>query len=207
MARNLKRGFTLLELIMVLGVIGILATVALPNFLEYQARARMSEVKANLRGWYTAENSIYQEKGGYSELLSETGYAPIRGNRYQYMFSRTCTYEVRATATATSTNADNCVTVDQLAFPGVPLTPAPNLQAFTYSGIPADPGDPAGIGGSCPLCSIRGVASGNVDFDAAVDTWVLSTKDGVMNVAGCGVTELYAPAGVPFQTFNDAVCN
>jgi type IV pilus assembly protein PilA len=207
MARSRKRGFSLLELMIILGVIGILATIALPNFIEYQARARMSEAKANLRGWYTAESSIFQEKGGYSELLSETGFTPIRGNRYQYMFSKTCTYEVRATATATSTDSDNCITVDQLTFPGMALTPAPNLQPFTYSGVSADPGNPAGLGGTCPLCSIRAVAAGNVDFDPAVDTWVMSTKDGVMNSAGCGVFETAAPAGIPFQTFNDAVCN
>jgi type IV pilus assembly protein PilA len=205
MARNHKRGFTLLELVIVLGVIGILATVAVPNFLEYQARARQSEAKANLRGWFTAEASVFQEKGAYTELLSEAGFSPIRGNRYQYMFSSTCTYEVRGT-TLTSTTLDNCITVDQLAFPTAALTPAANLQPFTYSGSMPDPGDPAGVGGTCPVCSIRAVAAGNVDFDPGIDTWVISSKNGTMNAAGCGANDLIAPAGVPFQTFNDAVC-
>jgi type IV pilus assembly protein PilA len=207
MAKNRKRGFTLIEVIMVLGVIGILSAIAIPNFVGYQGRAKQAEAKANLRAWYVAETSVYQEKGFFTELLSETGFSPMRNNRYQYIFSTACTYEIRATEPPTSTTLDNCVTVDQLAFPTAALTPAAALQPFTYSGSLPDPANPAGIGGSCPLCTIRAVAAGNVDFDSGIDTWVLSTKDGKLNTAGCGNPETNVPAGVPINTFNDAICH
>lgn len=190
----------------VVGIIGIISAIAVPNFVGYQSRAKQAEAKANLRAWWLAENAYFQEKGTYSELLSEIGYSPTRGNRYQYLFAPTCTYEVRSGLNVTNTGAENCITVDQFAFPTLALTPPQNLQPFTYSGAAADPGNPAGLGGTCPQCSIRGVAAGNIDFDTGIDTWVVSTKDGTMSSAGCGVVDLNAPAGIPLQTFNDAVC-
>lgn len=208
MFRNRPRGFTIIELVIVVTIIGILATVAVPKFVQYQSRARQAEAKANLRSWYNAESAVFQERGTYLEVMGETGYSPSRGNRYQYMFSSACQYEVRAGLAPVSSSADNCVTVDQFKFPGMPLAPVPNAGPFTYSGSAPDPGDPAGLRGACPNCSIRALAAGNIDNEAnGVDTWVLTTKDGVINTAGCGNSETHVPAGIPFNTYNDVDCD
>jgi type IV pilus assembly protein PilA len=60
-----KAGFTLIELMIVVAIIGILAAIAIPNFLRFQLKAKTSEGKTNLAAIRTAEESYYSEFGVY----------------------------------------------------------------------------------------------------------------------------------------------
>lgn len=63
---NARRGgFTLIELMIVVAIIGILAAIAIPNFLRFQLKAKSSEGKTNLSAIRTAEESYYAEYGVY----------------------------------------------------------------------------------------------------------------------------------------------
>ena len=77
-----KRGFTLIELMIVIAIIGIISSIAVPYFLQYQARARQGEAKADLKSWYSAVTSVFAERGTYPERLAESGFSPQRGNRW-----------------------------------------------------------------------------------------------------------------------------
>ena len=68
-----KGGFTLIELMIVVAIIGILAAIAIPNFLRFQLKAKSSEGKTNLAAIRTAEQSYYSEFGSY---VSSAGLAP-----------------------------------------------------------------------------------------------------------------------------------
>lgn len=67
MSRVLKKqeGFTLIELMIVVAIIGILAAIAIPNFLQYQMKSRQSEAKTNLQAIKTSEVSWQGERGCY----------------------------------------------------------------------------------------------------------------------------------------------
>ena len=78
-----KKGFTLIELMIVVAIIGILAAIAIPNFLRFQAKSKQSEAKTNLKAIFTAEKSYFAEKDTYSTFAT-IGFAPEAGNRYSY---------------------------------------------------------------------------------------------------------------------------
>ncbi len=71
MFRKNQKGFTLIELMIVVAIIGILAAIAIPNFISYQKKAKTSEAKTNLHAIatsqeaYKAENDVYLTCGAY----------------------------------------------------------------------------------------------------------------------------------------------
>ncbi len=75
-------GFTLVELMVVVAIIGILAAVAIPNYQKYQAKARQSEAKIALASIYTAEKSFSSENGTYTGCLAQAGFVPDSAARY-----------------------------------------------------------------------------------------------------------------------------
>ncbi len=58
-----QEGFTLIELMIVVAIIGILAAIAIPNFLQYQMKSRQSEAKTNLQAIKTSMVSFQGEQG------------------------------------------------------------------------------------------------------------------------------------------------
>jgi type IV pilus assembly protein PilA len=77
-----QKGFTLIELMIVVAIIGILAAIAIPNFLQYQMKSRQSEAKTNLQAIKTSEISFQAERGCYIGVTAEVGSAaPVAGTK------------------------------------------------------------------------------------------------------------------------------
>ena len=65
-----ESGFSLVELMIVVGIIGILATMAFPKFQEFQSKARMAEAKTNLSHLYTMQHSYFLENDEYQNFTA-----------------------------------------------------------------------------------------------------------------------------------------
>lgn len=69
-------GFTLVELMVVVAIIGVLSAVAIPNFRKYQAKSKTSEAKLHLASIFTAEQAFLSDFDAYGQCLSYMGYNP-----------------------------------------------------------------------------------------------------------------------------------
>lgn len=80
-------GFTLIELMVVMAIMGILAAIAVPSFLAYRERARMAVVVSAIKVIEKEVVSYFVEHNDYPDSLAEVGLDDMRdvwGNPFQY---------------------------------------------------------------------------------------------------------------------------
>jgi type II secretory pathway pseudopilin PulG len=196
----------------VVAIIGILAAIAIPNFVRFQARARQSEVNTNLKSLFTGLRTQQRKP---PNRIAATGFSAERGNRYSYHLDDNCpTYENRTLLNAIVNDDDVCIGVDSFKFAGFPDTfPPVQLAGATWNAKAATNGLTlnSGIVGTMDNWDFLAYGAGDVDNNPigdASDTWSISSADGQLTAVcpGTGFAENVA-AGEPFNISNDVNCD
>ena len=104
---NNSKGFTLIELMIVVAIIGILAAIAIPNFLTYQCKSRQSEAKTNLGGIRVSQEAYFAEYDRYTGVWSNLGFAVKGTQRYTYDITGSDADSFSAIASGVSGNVLN----------------------------------------------------------------------------------------------------
>ena len=145
-----QHGFTLIEMMITVAIIGILAAIALPSMMRYQAKARQTEAKTTLGGIFIRQNLHWAERGRYG-ALDEIGFVLSGTNRY--------TYRTGAAGSAGGANAN---------------VTAPGAAQDTLNAVL---GTIESEGATASWNSIGGftaTAAANIDSDAVLDQWHLN---------------------------------
>lgn len=111
-----NKGFTLIELMIVVAIIAILAAIAVPNFMNFLAKTKRSEAKYNLEAIFKTEVSWFGEYNYFSTKFSDIRWRPD-GTIYYYSFNVGDPSEIYG--------------LGQAAPAGMPVTPGADASSFS----------------------------------------------------------------------------
>lgn len=147
----------------------VVALVLLSGCNLVKGLPRDHECRATLRTILGAEDAFFSQAQRYSVHPAEVGFAPAPGNRYLYLFAPKGELTRR----------------DEVASP--PITESVGYGPDTRKRnvlledllvkLPRELRDLTGLEGECPKCELTVLCVGNLDDDADLDVWSISTKD------------------------------
>ena len=113
---KLQRGFTLIELMIVVAIIAILASIAIPSYRDYVTRGKLTEAHSTLAGMSVRMEQFFQDNRTYIGSCVANTVAPLPTGRY---FTYGCadllvgTYTITATGVAAEGVGSFIYTINQ----------------------------------------------------------------------------------------------
>lgn len=139
--------------LMLAAYVGVLAAIAVPNFMKFQERAKQSSVKSNLKMIHIAQSAFHAERGRYCRTFEECGVLLQDGEGYVYFLAPK---EVMGTGAADAA-----------------LSPAKALAALKKAGVTP----------KVTKKGFVAAAVANLDADDELDIWTIDESGELLNLA------------------------
>ena len=113
--KKMQKGFTLIELMIVVAIVGILAAIAVPAYQDYTTRAKVSEVVNAMAPAKTSISEFFISQGSFPANASTAGFNTAVGSKYvsTIAYTRSSATSGRITAASSSTDIGGGVTANQ----------------------------------------------------------------------------------------------
>ena len=177
-----SQAFTLVELMVVVAIIGILASISIPSYQRYTARARQSEAKVALSSSYTAEQGFFAEMGTFTYCLRQIG---VTGDSVQKRYYSFGEIPWGVDTTCGPTGSANCLAYTYSGITAKTLCTGPDDISFymsaqvnrnfnlDYLAIPLQ----SSVGQNTFLL----LGAGNVSTDTVTDEWLINQNKTLVN--------------------------
>ena len=158
---SMQAGFSLVELMIVVAIIGVLTAIAIPNFQAFQRRSRQSEAKSALTALYTAEQTFHSSWEVYTGSLVPAGWTPSGEFRYQVGFNDNTDGFCGDTTNSIATgNMIGCGPAPGRAYTGV-ISNADEVNLYELCGDAAD-GASETVNGATLRCNFSELVGMNI---------------------------------------------
>lgn len=142
---NRQTGFNLIELMLVVAVIGILASIAVPAYTDYVLRGKLVEASAQLSDMRVKLEQSYQDNRHYGSTATACGVTPPAAPNVKY-FTFTCTWRTGIAPAKTSDNSSQSFLVKAT---GIAATPTAGFEYTIDQDNAKTSVTPWGNGASC----------------------------------------------------------